>query len=278
MIKSTLKIAVLLLLTFSLKAQQNTQVDEIDFITVPLENYLSGHIKGDKAILGKALHSEGKLSYIRDAKYAKLEFPDYLSGMKLRNLDDGVKRIPYIKSIEVTGSVAIAKLVLDYSSIFFTDYMTLLKIQGEWKITNKIAYSVRDPQNNKAESANIIEVMAPLKRYLEAFKTGDTEHLATVFHNEAKFMSVTSGEFKALTLKLFLEKYHSLMAKGGTMLSHGIQSVDTSGNAAVGKVVLNYPHAIMTHYLSLLNINGEWKVVNNAFEINHLGPKLNVLQ
>ncbi|GAC17662.1 nuclear transport factor 2 family protein [Paraglaciecola arctica] len=260
-------ISILLLLTFGLNAQQSTPVNDIESITVPLENYLGGHLKGDKSMLGKALHSEGKLSYLRDGKYAKLEFPDYLSGMKLRNLDDGVRRIPYIKSIEVTGNVAIAKLVLDYSSILFTDYMTLLNINGEWKITNKIAYSVRDPQNNKVERANIIEVMAPLKRYMLAYNNGDTEHLSAVFHNKANIMSISKGQYKTLTLKRYIESFKHLKSKGEGMISHQIQSIDTTGNAAIAKVILNFPNSIITQYLSLLKIDGEWKIVNNAFDI-----------
>tara|TARA_R110002167_G_scaffold307322_3_gene512027 strand:+ start:1106 stop:1933 length:828 start_codon:yes stop_codon:yes gene_type:complete len=264
---NTLFISLLLLLTFSLNAQQSSQVNDIESITVPLENYLGGHIKGDKSILGKALHSEGKLSYLREDKYAKLEFPDYLSRMKLRKIDDGVQRIPYIKSIEVTGNVAIAKLVLDYSSILFTDYMTLLNINGEWKITNKIAYSVRDPQNNKVERANIIEVMAPLKRYMLAYNNGDTEHLSAVFHNEAKIMSITKGQYKTLTLNRYIENFKHLKSKDEGMISHQIQSIDTTGNAAIAKIILHYPSSVITQYLSLLKINGEWKIVNNAFDI-----------
>jgi hypothetical protein len=274
--KNILFIAILLLLSLSINAQQRTQVNDLDLITVPLENYLRGHIKGDKLMLGKALHSEGKLSYLRNGEYAKLEFADYLSRMKLRNLNDGVQRIPYIKSVEVVGNMAIAKLVLDYSSIFFTDYMTLLKINGEWKITNKIAYSVRNPQNNKAESANIIEVMAPVKRYIQAYKTGDSEHLAAVFHNEAKIMSSTKDQFKALTLKRFIESFNHLNAKGEVMFSNTIQSVDATGNVAVAKVIFNYPSSTITDYLSLIRIDGAWKVVNKAFDISNIGANLGV--
>jgi hypothetical protein len=268
--KNIIFVSIVLLLTFSLNAQQNTLDNDIEAIIVPLENYLSGHIKGDKDILGKALHTEGKLSYLRNGKYAKLEFPDYLSGMKLRNVEDGVQRIPYIKSIEVSGSIAIAKLVLDYSSMLFTDYMTLLKINGEWKITNKIAYSVRDPKNNKAESANIIEVMAPLKRYMQAYKTSDSEHLAALFHNEAKIMSITNGQFIAQTLKHFIDSVKPLSVKSEAMTSHSIQSIDVTGNVAVGKVIFSYASSSIIQYLSLLKIDGEWKIINNAFDIGHI--------
>ncbi len=38
-----------------------------------------------------------------------------------------------------------AKLVLDYPEVKFTDYMSLLKVDGEWKIVNKI-FSVQRRQ------------------------------------------------------------------------------------------------------------------------------------
>ena len=35
--------------------------------------------------------------------------------------------------VDVTGDAAVAKVVLDYPSARFTDYMSLLKIGGEWR-------------------------------------------------------------------------------------------------------------------------------------------------
>lgn len=266
--KNTLMILTFLLLTFSVNAQKNTQLTDIEAITIPLQNYLSGHIKGDKNVLGKALHSKGKLSYLRDGQYAKIEFPDYLSRMKLRSKNDAVERIPYIKSVDVTGNVAIAKLVLDYSSIVFTDYMTLLKIAGEWKITNKIAYSVRDPKNNKASIANIAEIMALLLRYEQALKSGDSKDLTAIFHSEAKVMSSANGKFTAVTLNNFEDSFTQMPTKDQVLLSHKIQSLDTTGNAAVAKILLIYPNSTVTQYLSLLRIDEQWKVVNNAITVN----------
>jgi hypothetical protein len=35
----------------------------------------------------------------------------------------------------------VARIVLDYPTVKFVDYMTLLKIDGEWKIINKSFYA-----------------------------------------------------------------------------------------------------------------------------------------
>jgi hypothetical protein len=43
-----------------------------------------------------------------------------------------------VVSVDVTGNPASAKIELDYPNARLTDYMSLVKIGGEWKIVNKI--------------------------------------------------------------------------------------------------------------------------------------------
>lgn len=47
-------------------------------------------------------------------------------------------------------------------------------------------------------------------------------------------------------------------------------AVRATGNAAVAKVILDYPKARFTDYFTLLKIGGEWKIVNKSF---HVEPK-----
>lgn len=46
-----------------------------------------------------------------------------------------------IEAIDIAGNAAVGKIVLDYPNVKFVDYMTLLKINGEWKIVNKSFYA-----------------------------------------------------------------------------------------------------------------------------------------
>jgi hypothetical protein len=46
-----------------------------------------------------------------------------------------------IKSIDITGNAASAKITIDTENRFFTDYFNLLKINNEWKIVDKITFS-----------------------------------------------------------------------------------------------------------------------------------------
>ncbi len=106
-------------------------------VRVPLENYIKGHETGDAEYMKKAFHTEGNLIFIRDGKYATRSFADYIAGMSGKPAADEAKRKRSIDAIDVVGNAAVARITLDYPTVKFVDYMTLLKINGEWKIVNK---------------------------------------------------------------------------------------------------------------------------------------------
>ena len=114
-------------------------------VRVPLENYLKGHATGNPEFMRKAFHTEGKLIFMRDGKYATRTFEEYIAGMSGKPAVDEGQRKRYIESVDVAGNAAIGKIILDYPATRFVDYMTLLKIDGEWKIVNKSFYA--EPKN-----------------------------------------------------------------------------------------------------------------------------------
>ena len=121
--------------------QIEAQMSEKDAVKIPLNNYLKGHETGKPEFMRKAFHTEGKLIFIRDGKYTTRTFDEYILGMSGKPADDEAKRKRSIESIDIAGNAATAKIILDYPTVKFTDYMTLLKIEGEWKIINKTFYA-----------------------------------------------------------------------------------------------------------------------------------------
>jgi hypothetical protein len=121
-----------------------TQSDDLETaaVRVPLENYLKGHATGNAEFMRKAFHTEGKLIFVRDGKYTTRTFDEYIAGMKDgKPAPDEAQRKRWIESIDVAGNAATGKIILDYPNVKFVDYMTLLKIDGEWKIVNKSFYA-----------------------------------------------------------------------------------------------------------------------------------------
>jgi hypothetical protein len=116
---------------------------------VPLENYLKGHATGNPEFMRKAFHTEGKLIFVRDGKYTTRTFEEYIGGMNGKAAEDEAKRKRWIESLEISGNAGVGKIILDYPTLKFVDYMTLLKIDGEWKIVNKSFHAEPKQQAGK---------------------------------------------------------------------------------------------------------------------------------
>lgn len=120
------------------------QTDEKEAVKVPLENYIKAHATGDPEYARKAFHTEGNMTFIRDGKFTSEPLDAFIKRAftgKPAADEDKRKDGRRIEAIDVNGTAAVAKIVLDYPSVKFVDYMTLLKINGEWKIVNKSFYA-----------------------------------------------------------------------------------------------------------------------------------------
>ena len=49
-----------------------------------------------------------------------------------------------------------------------------------------------------------------------------------------------------------------------------VVGVDVAGDAAVARLELDYPDARITDFMTLLEVDGEWKIVHKSF---HVQPK-----
>ncbi len=102
-----------------------------------IEYYFQGHATGNGEHHKKAFHTEAKLFWIRDGQFTQRTSAEYIAGSSGKPAADEAQRKRSITMIDITGNAAVAKVVLDYPQARFTDYMSLLKINGEWKIVNK---------------------------------------------------------------------------------------------------------------------------------------------
>jgi hypothetical protein len=119
------------------------QGDEEPAIREALQFYLDGHATGDPEIMAQAFHPSARLQFIRNGEVGIRPLEEYLGGMSSEPAADESERERRIVSIEYEGTVATAKIELDYPRVFFTDYMQLLKTADGWKIVNKIYHMQR---------------------------------------------------------------------------------------------------------------------------------------
>lgn len=122
----------------ALAAAAHAQTDEQAQVRKPLEAYLQGHATGDGAYMRAAFLPTAHIEGIRDGKFASRTVDEYISGFQGKPAADEAQRKRSIDAIDVDGDAAMARVTLDYPSGVFTDFFVLLKVDGEWKIANKV--------------------------------------------------------------------------------------------------------------------------------------------
>ena len=119
----------------------NSTQSEATAARVPLDNYIQGHATGNGDFMRKAFHSEAKVMAFRDGKMMNMTSEEFASRFTGKPAPDEAQRKRRIESVEITGNAGVGKIVLEYPTVTYTDYMSLLKVDGEWKIVNKVFYA-----------------------------------------------------------------------------------------------------------------------------------------
>ncbi len=119
-------------------------------------------------------------------------------------------------------------------------------------------------QENPEETA----VRRTVQYYFDGLKNRDPETLKKAFHAEAKLYSV--GRDGTL-IELTQARWHEMITPSAQSpaktyeMTGLVVSLEITGNAAAVKTIVEFPRVQFTDYLSLLKINGEWKIVNKIY-------------
>ena len=115
------------------------QITDEEAIRRTIQQYVDGGISGRGSDMKPAFHDQATIfGYIG---------PDLFAG-PIHGLFDWIDEngpaadlVARIANIDIEGTVATARIELDnWTGHRFTDFFTLLKVEGEWKIMNKVFY------------------------------------------------------------------------------------------------------------------------------------------
>lgn len=148
-----MRIAILLFITVFVASaviipamDRTSESSEEAAARVPLEDYIKGHETGKGDFMRKAFYADAKIMAFRDGKLVNLTLEEFASRFSGQPAADESQRRRRIDSVEITGNAGIGKITLHYPTVTFTDYMSLLKIDGTWKIVNKVFYAEPKPK------------------------------------------------------------------------------------------------------------------------------------
>ncbi len=119
---------------------------EIAEVEKTLRTYFDGLYEGDVKKLGEAFHPLSHLYSVgNDGTAADLPRADWLKAVESRPSarSKGDERRDRIVSIDFSGpTTAFAKVECQLPPRYFTDYLTLLKIDGRWQVIAKAFHTV----------------------------------------------------------------------------------------------------------------------------------------
>ncbi|MFH6996384.1 nuclear transport factor 2 family protein [Flavobacterium sp. FlaQc-57] len=124
-------------LSFNVNAQVNDATNEWPLVQKTLNMYIEGQATGDSAMVASSFHESWQLKYFAENKFNIVTKSKYIVGYKKHPKSPNWSgRIVFI---DITNSVATAKVEISTSKLLFTDYFNLMKINQDWVIVDKIS-------------------------------------------------------------------------------------------------------------------------------------------
>jgi hypothetical protein len=115
--------------------------DQATAVRRVLDDYFDGLYDGDTEKLGRVYHERVRLYCATDPELVELDLPSYLELVKNRPspASRGDARFDRILEVSVPSrTTAHARVECAYLPKHFTDELTLINVEGQWKIVAKV--------------------------------------------------------------------------------------------------------------------------------------------
>lgn len=113
------------------------QEQNIKAITDTLFKYFEGTSKGKPKLVEEAFLSSAEIQWIdQDGKFRQRTIESYINNIVAGKF---VPRYGRIVNIDLTHNAATVKAIIHWGERDITDYILLLKVDKQWKISNKVA-------------------------------------------------------------------------------------------------------------------------------------------
>lgn len=235
---------------------------------IPLEHYINAHATGNPDYIRKAFFPSAKIMAFRDGKLLNLSVEEFASRFSGKPAADESQRKRRIDSLNITGNAGVARIVLDYPDATLTDYMSLLKVDGEWKIVNKVfntepkakvtTNSTQVPDNREAIKQAVLD-------YVEALYEADSARIERSVHRD--LFKLGFERDKEGMYKPYRMTYQELYDLAGRWNKTGRIPKNSKKEIVVYDVADQTASAKLTalwgiDYLHLAKFDGKWMITD----------------
>lgn len=132
-----LALCLILLLQLCINAQETKASNDAIAVRATVTNYIEGYYTGDAQRMEQTLHPH----YLKHVIHAAIPMremtgPEIIKGLRAEGVPDlpAASKTEHVTVLDVAGDIASAKLVTPG----WTDYMTLSRVDGQWKILSVV--------------------------------------------------------------------------------------------------------------------------------------------
>ncbi|PWJ21901.1 nuclear transport factor 2 family protein [Jannaschia seohaensis] len=112
--------------------------NERDAIERVVKDYLEGMIYGQRALLERAMHPQCMQAGHFNGTYEFFDRETFIRSLEGEEAaEPGTPYVSEILSIDLTGDVAVVKVADECFGTRFSDYLTIIKHEGDWQIVMK---------------------------------------------------------------------------------------------------------------------------------------------
>ena len=114
------------------------QPSEEAAVRAAINQYFKGHATGSPDEMRRAFLPTAHIEGNREGKFVSWTAEEYSSRFQGKPAADEASRKRTIDAVNVSGTAAMARATLVHGKTTFVDYFVLLKVDGAWKIANKV--------------------------------------------------------------------------------------------------------------------------------------------
>jgi metallo-beta-lactamase class B len=102
-----------------------------------IELYFQAHASGNGDFIRQAFTPDAKITFVENGHLRQWTREEFAARFRAPASDEH-RRVRRVEHLDITGTAASAVLTLDYPQVLFTDHLSLLRIENQWKVVNKV--------------------------------------------------------------------------------------------------------------------------------------------
>jgi len=124
-------------------AQSDASARDDAAIRATIQEYFRGHATADSAVMRAPFLPTAHIEGIRNGAFTSWTVNQYVGNFRGTPAPDEASRKRTVDAVNIVGTAAMVRATLVHGATTFTDYFVLLKVNGEWKIANKVYHAAR---------------------------------------------------------------------------------------------------------------------------------------